>query len=162
MNTLDSPVYEVKQNSQWYKDVMQREEDIERVFREINKEYGFENDGFTYYHPDYFGVFAESKDYEKFKEHLLKNPNSDDIYIFKKRSPYYSDIKKKLETIREVSPFKKHDQFGVNNLKRSQWIGDRWFFSVKKEELVKGEEVVAVDYKEYLTLVMDELDKENK
>ncbi|TWL25276.1 hypothetical protein CHCC16736_4159 [Bacillus licheniformis] len=39
-----------------------------------------------------------------------------------------------------------------------QWIDDRWFFGVKSEELVKGGSVVAIDYKDYLKIVMEHLD----
>lgn len=63
-----------------------------------------------------------------------------------------------IEQIEEVSPFMSHDELGLNNMTGRQWIDDRWFFGVKSEQLVKGDSVVAIDYKEYLKIVMEHLD----
>lgn len=63
-----------------------------------------------------------------------------------------------IEQIEEVYPFRSHDELGLNNMTGRQWIGDRWFFGVKTEQLVNGDSVVATDYKDYLKIVMEHLD----
>jgi hypothetical protein len=157
MNTLDAPIYEVKQDSEWYQKQVKRRTDIEEFFKKMNSEY-FKDNGFSFYHSEWFGVQGDSKDYETFKDELMKNPNKDGVHIFKKRSKYFKVFKELLEKIEEVSPFKTHDVFGLNNVKASHWVGDRWFFSVKRDELKNGDEVTPIDFKEYLGLVMKSLD----
>lgn len=157
---IDAPVYEVKQDSEWYIETKARLQREDEFFKEINSTY-FEDRGFAYYHAEHFGVDGKSKDYEKYKDELLKNPDKNGIYIFKKKSKYVPIFKEMIAKVGEKNPFKSHDVFGVNNLKYSQWIGDRWFFSVKNEEYIKDpkEEVQPIEYKEYLKVVMDSLDE---
>ncbi|MGG3890188.1 hypothetical protein [Metabacillus fastidiosus] len=157
MQTLNAPIYEVKQDSSWYKAEMKRKEDIKIFFEKIKSEYGL-GEGFGFYHSEYFGIHAETKDFEAYKDELLKNPNNKDFHPFKKRSKYFQPIKELIEQIEEASPFKSHDVLGTNNISASQWIGDRWFFGVKHEKYVKGDEASPIDYKEYLKIVMDNLD----
>lgn len=160
MVTLDSPVYEVNPDSQWYQDKKQQREDIETFFKTIRERFGM-GDGFSFYHKEYFGIHGNTKDYEKFKDELLKNPTEkNDFYPFKKRSVFYKEINELLKKVKEVYPFKPHDELGLNNVSASQWIGDRWFFQVKDTTMVKGNDVIPVIYKEYLQLVMDRLDEE--
>lgn len=158
MQTLNSPVYEVKKDSEWYMKKRKKESDIKDFFKKINTEY-FKDNGFSFYHSEYFGVNSNSKDYETYKDEVSKNPNKDNVHIFKKRSKYFKIFKGLLKSIEEISPFKNHDVFGPNNAKVSQWIEDRWFFEVGNEDLVKGEEVSLMDYKEYLQLVMDSINE---
>lgn len=63
-----------------------------------------------------------------------------------------------LEQIEEINPFKAYDVFGLNNVKANQWIGERWFFGVKDGEKVSSDEVVKIDYKKYLQLLLEKLD----
>jgi hypothetical protein len=156
MQTLDAPVYEVKQDSEWYKAAIKRNKDINDFFKKVNEEY-FKDNGFVFYHSEWFGIQADSEDFETYKDELLKNPEKNGVHIFKKRSKYFNIFKELIEQIEEISPFKPHDALGMNNISASQWIGDRWFFGVKHEKLVKGDEVVPVDYKDYLKLVMSKL-----
>jgi hypothetical protein len=157
MSALDAPVYEVKQDSRWYKSEVKREQDIKNFFERINTQY-FSDNGFSFYHSEYFGVNHKSKDYETYKDEVTKNPNKDGVHTFKKRSKHFKVFKEMIEQIENSSPFKKHDVFGLNNLTASQWIGDRWFFGVKNEKSVKSDEVEPIDYKEYLKLLMENLD----
>ncbi|MCM3227540.1 hypothetical protein [Terribacillus saccharophilus] len=156
MSTIDAPVYEVRQDSDWYKSEVKRTEDINNFFDAFKEKYGVT--GFTFYHDEYFGVIKDTEAYEKFKDEVVKNPNKDGIYAFKKRSTYYKEIHAMLSEIEEISPFKPHDVLGINNMAASQWIGERWFFSVKNENLVEGNEVKPINYKDYLQIVMDNLD----
>lgn len=155
MQTLDAPIFEVNRDSEWYKSAKKRNEDIDTFFAAFKEKYG-DNDGFGFYHSEYFGVHAGTKCYELFKDQVLKNPTADGFYPFRKRSKYYKEIKELLDQIEDRSAFKSHDVFGMNNTTASQWIDERWFFSVKDEESVKDEnnEVAPVSYKEYLKVVM--------
>jgi hypothetical protein len=155
MQTLDAPIYEVKQDSDWYKSAKKRNCDIDNFFIAFNEKYGIEK-GFVFYHSDYFGVHAGTEAYEFFKEEILKNPDGD-FYPFRKRSKYYKEIKELLDQIEDRNPFRSHDVFGLNNVTASQWIGDRWFYGVKDSKPVKGVEVAPIDYKTYLKVVMDTL-----
>lgn len=161
MNTLNAPVYEVKQDSQWYKQKVKQKSDIKKFFEKVNSEY-FKDNGFSFYHSEHFGIQAESKDLETYKDEVSKNPNKDGVHIFKKRSKYFKIFKELLDQIEEVYPFKAHDVFGLNNLTASQWIDNRWFFGAKNEKYVKGDEVEPIDYKEYLKLVMETLEGDNR
>jgi hypothetical protein len=157
MQTLDAPIYEVKQCSEWYKSAMKRKEDINNFFEIFKEKYGT-NDGFSFYHSEYFGVYSETESYEMFKDEILKNPTKEGFYPFKKRSKYFKEIKALIDQVKEISPFKSHDVFGLNNISARQWVGDRWFFGVKHEKYVKGDEVTPVEYKDYLKVVMNSLD----
>lgn len=159
MQTLDAPVYEVKQDSDWYKKALKRRSDIDKFFEIVKEKYGF-GSGFSFYHSEYFGIHSGTKDYETYKDELLKTPDSNNksFYPFKKRSKYFNEIKNLIAQIEEVSPFKAHDVLGLNNVKASQWIGDRWFYQVKNEQHVKGDEVTPIDYKDYLKVVMNTLE----
>ncbi len=42
-----------------------------------------------------------------------------------------------IEKIEKVSPFKSHDELGLNNMTGRQWIDDRWFFELKVNNLSK-------------------------
>lgn len=157
--TLDAPVYEVKQDSEWYIETKARNERETEFFKEINSTY-FNDRGFAYYHSEHFGVNGRSEDYEKYKDELLKNPDKNGVYIFKKKSKFVPIFKEMIAKVGDKNPFKSHDVFGTNNLKASQWIGNRWFFSVKREEYIKDPsgEVQPIDYKEYLALLMSSLE----
>ncbi|WP_243572777.1 hypothetical protein [Bacillus stercoris] len=156
MQTLDAPIYEVKQESDWYKSEKKRKEDINLFFDKFEEKYGVK-EGFSFYHSEYFGVYEGTEAYEIFKNDIVKNP-VDGFYAIKKRSKYFKEIKAMIEQIEKVNPFRSHDELGLNNMTGRQWIGDRWFFGVKTEQLVKGDSVVAIDYKEYLKIVMEHLD----
>jgi hypothetical protein len=158
MQTLDAPVYEVNQDSEWYQKMLKRNNDIMEFFKEIKEQYGL-GEGFSFYHSEYFGIRSGTKDYDRYKGELLKNPDKNGFYPFKKRSKYFQPIKALIEKVEQVSPFTSHDVFGLNNITASQWVGDRWFFGVKKEKLVKGTEVTPIDFKEYLKLVIDTLNE---
>ena len=157
MQTLDAPVYEVKQDSNWHKLKVKQIKDRENFFDAFENKFGFK-EGFSFYHSEYFGVYGGTEAYEFFKNELVKNADKNNWYAFKKRSKYFKEIKGILGQIEEVSPFKSHDALGLNNVTASQWLGDRWFFGVKNEKHVKGDEVTPVDYKDYLNLVMSNLD----
>jgi len=157
MQTLDAPIYEVKQSSGWYKSKIKHRSDINDFFDAFEKKFGFK-EGFSFYHFEYFGVYGGTEVYEFFKNELVKNADKDNWYAFKKRSKYFKEIKELIEQIEKVNPFKLHDVLGLDNVSASQWLDDRWFFGVKNEKHVKGDEVVPIDYKDYLSLVMSSLD----
>jgi hypothetical protein len=156
MQTLDAPVYEVKQDSEWYKKAIKRNDDIDNFFKKVKEQYNL-GEGFSFYHSEYFGVHSNTEEYKLYKYEVTKNPNKDGVHTFKKRSKYFKEIKELVEQIELISPFKPHDVLGRNNITASQWIGDRWFFQVKHAQFVKGDEVTPVDYKEYLKLYLDSL-----
>ncbi|MGG0052966.1 hypothetical protein [Bacillus atrophaeus] len=156
MQTLDAPIYEVKQESEWYKSEKKRKEDINSFFDRFEEKYGIK-EGFSFYHSEYFGVYKGTEAYEVFKDDIVKNPVNG-FYAIKKRSKHFKEIKAMIEQIEKVNPFNSHDELGLNNMTGRQWIDDRWFFGVKSAQFVKGDSVVAIDYKEYLNIVMDNLD----
>jgi len=160
METLNSPVYEVRQDSEWYKNHMERKRLIKDFFRNVNSTY-FKDSGFSFYHSTCFGIQGYSADYETYKSELLKNPNKDGVHLFKKKSKYFNIFREMLEPIGDPNPFKIHDVFGLNNAKASQTLKGRWFFEVGNENLIKDKEhkeITPIDYKEYLTFVMENLD----
>lgn len=163
MQTLDAPVYEVKQDSEWYKQKVKQDEETKQFFKTIKKKYGI-GEGFGFYHSEFFGIHEGTEAFEKFRSELLKNPHKEtDFYPFRKRSKYFKEIKELIEDIERVSPFTSYDTFGLNNVTASQWIGDRWFFEVKHPEYIKNhDEITPIDYKDYLKIVMNHLDKDER
>lgn len=160
MKTLDAPVYEIKQNSEWYISTVKRRLQIKEFFQKVNSEY-FTDNGFSFYTSEHFGIQGCSKDYETYKDEVMKNPNKDGVHIFKKRLKFYELFKGMIEQIEETNPFKSTDVFGLNNLSASQWIGERWFFGVRNSEYIKdkeSKEITSIEYKDYLKIVMENLD----
>jgi hypothetical protein len=158
VQTLNAPIFEVKQDSEWYKQKVKQQEDTKVFFKTIKERYGI-SDGFGFYHSEFFGIHYGTEDYKKFKDELRKNPHEGDFYIFKKRSKYYKEIKELLEKVEDISLFKSHDTFGTNNVSASQWVGEKWFFGVKKADYIKKhDEITPIDYKDYLKTVMNSLD----
>lgn len=157
MQTLDTPIYEVNQDSEWYRKMRKKREDQEEFFKKVKSEYDL-GEGFGFYHSEYFGVHYGTKEYDTYKDEVVKNGDKG-FHSFKKRSKLYNPIKKLIEQIEQVSPFKSHDTFGLNNIAASQWIGDRWFYGVKDEKHIKDtSEISPIDYKDYLKIVMDALE----
>lgn len=156
MQTLDAPVYEVKQDSEWYKSEVRRKNGINNFFNTFKEKYGIDK-GFGFYHSEFFGVHAGTEAYEYFKDEVLKNPDSNGFYPFKKRSKFYKEINELLEQIEDKNPFKSHDVLGMNNTTASQWLGDRWFYGVKNGQFVTGDEVTPIEFKDYLEVVMNHI-----
>ncbi|MEL3959458.1 hypothetical protein NST17_20110 [Caldifermentibacillus hisashii] len=158
MKTLDAPVYEIKQDSEWYKKEIKRQKDTDNFFKILIDKYGIGR-GFAFLHSEYFGVYEGTEAFKLLKDDVLKNGDKNGFHSFKKKSKYYEPIKYLIEQIEKISPFKTHDVFGLNNVKATQWVGDRWFFQIKNEELIKNkEEIFPIEYKEYLKVVMENLD----
>jgi hypothetical protein len=180
MQTLDAPLYELNQESEHYKTLKEVKDSrpfINSILEEIEKEHGFEAGEFVYYGAIGFGFYRSSKNFEEFKKELMKNPDRNGVYMFKKSSKIYKAIHPKMIQITEieekVSPFALHDIFGFNNVKASQWVGDRYFVGVKSAERTEQdldtkqrgerysvEPVKEIEYKEYLSLIMEALNKE--
>lgn len=156
MQTLDAPVYEVHQDSQWYKAVKKRNEDRKVFFKRIKEEFGL-GSGFSYYHSTYFGIAGGTDAFNKYRKELLKNPK-DGFYPFRKSSKVYKAIHEMLEKIETVYPFQSHDEFGLNNVTASQWLGNRWFFGVRDPKHVVSKIADPIDYKDYLKIVMENIE----
>ena len=175
MQTLSEPLYEINQESEYYKKAKWKKDQnkrINEIIDELANELGFDGEEFRFYGSGGFGFEYNSNGYEKFKDQLTKNPDSNGIYTFKKSSKTYKIANPKLIEIdkiqQSVSPFALHDIFGWNNLKASQWIDDRLFIEVKNSEVtVKKimsesrskqypiEPVKEIPYKEYLQLILN-------
>lgn len=182
MKTLDAPLYEVNQESTFYKNSLEKRNyhlKISVVIGEIAEAYGFDQDDFRYYGPFGFGFLGSSDAYDLMKEHLVKNSDRNGVYTFKKISKPYKDISARLLSIPEINfnPFQAHDVFGANNLIASQWVEERLFYGVKvaseteyavtkRAESAKEqgkeyvEAVVSIDHKDYLRLILDKLEKD--
>lgn len=159
MKTLDSPVYEVDQNSEWFKANIQEKERLKQIFKEFEEKYGTSH-GFGIYHEEYFGVKHGTPAFEIFKDDLKKNAdNEHGFHSFKIRTQSYKDIKEMVKGFEKTSSFKSHDVFGFNNATRSHWVKDRWFYQVNDPELVTSDEVKSINYKDYLDLVMETIEE---
>lgn len=158
MQTLDSPVFEVKQDSKWYKETKDRRDGREEFFKRVKENGYFKDNGFAFYDEKHFGIYAESDDYETYKNELSKNPDKNGIHKFKKNTEHYKIFHEMLSKFEPHDPFKCHDVLGFNNPKSSQWIDGRWFWSVKDESQVVGKEVEKIDYKNYLKVVMEHVE----
>lgn len=180
MQTLSEPLFELNQESEPYKNFKEKKDDqprINQIFKEVAEEFGFGTKDFGFYGSRGFGFHQYTDSREKFKDELNKNPDSNGIHKFKLSSKTFKKMSPKLleveNIIHKVSPFELHDVFGFNNLTASQWIGDRFFVEVKNADRTKElleskdrrkhfeiEPVKEITYKEYLQLVMNELESE--
>lgn len=178
MQTLDSPMYEVNQESEYYKKSKARKDlqgRVNEILDEVASALGFDVTEFDYYSSGSFGFKWTTKAYDKFKDQLTKHSDRNGIHTFKKPTAGYKTISKMLKEIDEINkdknPFALHDIFGINNLKASQWVEDRLFVGVKDAETTEKmliregrskqypvEPVKAMDYKEYLILVTKQLE----
>lgn len=180
MQTLSEPLFELNPESESYKKFKAKKDAqprINEIFKSVANEFDYEIKEFAFYGSGGFGFYYGTNGYEKFKDELVKNADKNNVHkfkvsskTFKQMSPKFVEIDNILHT---VSPFALHDIFGLNNLTASQWIGDRFFVEVKnadrtKELLVSDrrkknfevEPVKEITYKEYLQLVMNELENE--
>lgn len=184
MQTLDSPLYEVNQESLFYKHLSEKrdyQKKLSVVISEVAKEYGFNPSDFQYYSPYGFGFLGSSDAYDLMQEHLVKNADRNGLYTFKKKSKPFKDISARLLSVPEINfdPFEAHDVFGTNNLIASQRIGNRLFYEVrdaaltenavaKRAERAKGHEasyvepVMEIDYTDYLKLMITTFEEEKK
>lgn len=156
MGTLDAPIYEVKQDSDWYKAEIKSKEAKRNFFKILKEKFGAV-EGFAFYHDEYFGVEEGTEAYEVFKDEVSKNPKKHGFHPFKKRSKHYEEIKSLIAAIEIVSPFKAHDAFGLNNVTAHHWVDGRLFYGVKSDKGIVSEEVAPVSFKDYLQVVMDNL-----
>lgn len=170
MHALSAPIYEVKQDSDWYKETVDREKKIKEASEIIKEKNYFPHEGFVLFTSMSFGVRAANSDAELYDDQLLKKADRNGIRMFKKKSPIKKEIQEIFGDIEGENPFKIYDVFGLNNAKKSQWIGDRWFFQVKNDDVVKKNETALeneireVPYQEYLSLlqkVIAEMEESN-
>lgn len=179
MQTLNEPIFEVNQESDFYKKSKERKDKrprINEILNEIANTVGFDVEEFQYYGCYGFGFSYGSDGYEKFKDQLMKNADRNGVYKFKKTSAVFKEISKKLEEVDKinniVNPFEIHDIFGINNVTAAQWLGDRYFVEVKHKKTTeifinkpdrsrqyKVEPIKEVSYKDYLQLVLDHVNK---
>lgn len=157
MATLSHPVYEVKQDTKWYKEKLKWRKGSKQFFEDLDKDYGIKV-GFHYYHSTYFGMTPDCTKFEEYRDQLTKNANKDGIYTFKKTSKMFKELSERIKAFDLVYAFQHHDELGLNNVTRSQWLDDRWFFEVKNEKFVEGNSVELIDYKEYLKFIVDSLE----
>lgn len=182
MEALSEPLFEINQDSDYYKKIKEVKDArprINKVLQEIGEELGFDSKEFAYYGSAGFGFYGNSTAFDKFENELTKKPDRNGVYLFKKRTSSYKKISPKLLELekinRSVSPFALHDIFGLNNLKASQWVGDRYFVEVKSASVTRDkvssperikqyaiEPVKEMEYKQYLLLVVEEIGKGDK
>lgn len=181
MQTLSEPLFEVNPECDYYKLVKRKKDNepkVDQIFKDVANEFGYDYNDFAYYGCSGFGFYGGTKSYEKFKSDLTKKADRNGIHTFKLTSKIFKLISPKFSEVDDLlksgSPFTIHDIFGWNNLKASQWIGDRLFFEVKNvdqtEKLLNAENrrerfeiepVMKINYKNYLELVMEKLDWSN-
>lgn len=179
MQTLSEPLFEVNPECDYYKRVKRKKDNepkVDQIFKDVANEFNYEYKDFAYYGCRGFGFYGGTESYKKFKDDLTKKADRNGIHTFKLTSKLFKEISPKFSEVDDMlktgSPFDLHDIFGWNNLSASQWIGDRLFVEVKKaertDELLNSdkrrerfevEPVMKINYKDYLKLIMKELDK---
>ena len=182
MKTLNAPLFELNQQSIYYKvlkEVKDNNPRIDQIIRKTAELIGYDSSEFVYYGSRGFGFYGDSKAYEKFKDQLTKRPDRNGVYTFKRTTSTYKTVSPRMLEIEKIqskiNPFALHDIFGLNNLVATQWIEDRFFVEVRSEEDTKKllvserrrkqceiEPVKEIGYKEYLELVMTKVDDTNK
>lgn len=138
MTAMNAPVYEVNPESEFYKSHAQKRANISKINKllgDIENYLEIPEESFVYYNAGRFGFYSNSEGYKKYKDSLKKNSDSNGVYLFKKTTPEFKHVAVLMEQVDAlkniVSPFSAHDIFGMNNIKASQWVGDRMFVSVK-------------------------------
>lgn len=175
MKTLSSPLFEVNQESDYYKKVKDRHDKSSRVneiLAEVAKTLEINLDEFSYYSSSRFGFSKYTAAFDKYQEQLTKNADRHGIHTFKMKTTGLKLVSPMLKEIDEINrsnnPFDIHAIFGLNNLAASHWIEERLFFEVKDEEVTKKlltspdrnkryeiEPIKEVSYKEYMLLALE-------
>jgi len=120
---------------------------------EIEKEFGF-NDHFAY-RDNHFGLEIGSEAEQQYEKSLTKG----DWYGYRKFRKASKEYKKLLSLYQKhchtfVNPFDMMDAFGMNNGTVTQWIGDRWFITVR-DGLQVCASAKPTHYETYLRAVRD-------
>lgn len=172
MNALNQPVYELLPTSKEYKSRKKLRDDreaMDKILKIISKRSGVDQRDINYYKNGRFGILADARGFKKFRSEIMKSPDKNGVYLFKKTSDIYKQNAAHLQELAnyhsQVDPFGLHDVFGLNNFKRSQIIGDRLFVEVVSESSVPEktkDEWKQVPYEEYLEIFTQILKEEKK
>lgn len=163
MEALSAPIFELRKDCDWYKEKVKRKEKINRAYEIIKERDYFPSGEFALYNPTTFGIPGNSEDVDTYRSQLLKNADSNGIYRFRKKSQMYKDINELFKGTDIKDPFKSHDTFGVNNVRFTQWLGDRFFVQVKNADVTRGNktalqnEIREVPYAEYLKVLQEKV-----
>lgn len=173
--TLDAPLFEINQESDFYKRSKERREKqtrINEILDDIAKLIGCDVKEFNYYGSRSFGFMYDSEGFHKYREELTKNSDRNGVYTFKKSSKTFklvSPMMEEIDAIRNiVSPFELMHIVGFNNAKASQWVDGRLFVGVKDIEVSRREitklgrmaqypvePLKPVEYRDYLALYLE-------
>lgn len=157
---LSGKIYEIDQNSKLYENYKTRREEQLEFIKRVRAEYQDLTSDFAFFDGKTFGIVVGSELEEKYgKELVLKEKNG--FRQFKKTSPMYKKIVAigKEVFVYEFNPFALIDEFGPNNSYGNQWIGERWFYAVKRPEEVQGigsTEIAATEYMKVFQKVLEE------
>ena len=176
--TLSEPIFEINPESKYFKQskaVREAKDKIYDIIDEIAEEYGFDAKDFPHYDSGSCGFLSRSEGLEKFRNEVKKNPDRNEVHVFKQSSKMWKAIKPKMEQIAEYynagpSPFTLIDIVGMNNSKYTQWVSGRMFVQVKdrdyvlkqledptREKRFSVEPIVEIPFKYYLQLVMENI-----
>src|SRR5690625_4599184 len=106
MSALSEPLYELDQESKYYKNLKKRKDtqsQVDDIIEKIAETYGFESKDFAYYHAKHFGFMSGTSSVEKFREHLTKNSDRNGVYTFKKNTKFYKEISEKMNEVDSIN-----------------------------------------------------------
>lgn len=151
----ESPLFEMSQESDLYQRTKKNNAERLAFVLEIEKEFGF-NDHFAF-RDNHFGLEIGSEAEQKYEASLTKG----DWYGYRKFRKASKEYKKLLSLYQKhchtfVNPFDNLDAFGLNNGTVTQWVGDRWFITVRDGSLVCAS-AKPTHYETYLRAMHDEV-----
>lgn len=182
LKTLNEPLFEINQDSEFFKRSNERREKqtrVNEILDEVAIRIGCAVKEFNYYGSQSFGFMHDSEGYLKFRNELTKNSDRNGLYTFKKSSKTFKLVSPMMEEIDDirniVSPFELHHVVGMNNAVATQWIAGRMFVGVKDIEVARYEitklgrmkeypvePLKPIEYHEYLKLFLEATAKQEQ
>ena len=114
MRTLNTPLYEVKQDSELYRNGKRRLDSIEEFFNSFKEKYG-STEGFSFYTSRDFGVHVDTPCYEIFKD-SVEEGDKPGYYSFREDSEHYQEIRPMIRKTVDYDGFVLSATFGLFNI----------------------------------------------
>lgn len=164
-SVLNEPVYRVKEYSKLnrlYAETEQQREVLDVSMKQIFVEFPCFNGGVLgMWTTTRMGIEIGSQAEIEF-ESELKKEESQGYRIFKKKSPtlkllndLIGDALEAFNTARANYKFELHTQYGINNVSGIHFIDGQLYVGLRGEPEKNSEELEPMDYKEYLSLYVN-------
>ncbi|MCI5923039.1 MAG: hypothetical protein SPG88_10280 [Enterococcus hirae] len=164
-NVLSEPVYRIKENSKLNRLYAEKEKQgkvVSEAIKQVMLKFPhFGDESLGIWSRSCMGIKVGSSVEEKYKAELTKK-EIQGYRIFKKKSPtlkllndLMGDALEAFNTARANYEFELHTQYGINNVSGTHFIDGQLYVGLRGEPEKNSEELEPMDYKEYLSLYVN-------